>query len=53
MKGKTAKRAVQIKTEHLIHEGKTPQQAYAEAQSMLRAHRLTAKGGYKRVKKRI
>jgi hypothetical protein len=43
--------SVRAKTEHLIHEGKTPEQAYGEAWGMQRAGRLTAKGEYKRVKK--
>ena len=43
--------AVAKKTEILIHEGKSPEQAYAMAQSMKRAGRLTKGGGYKRVKK--
>jgi hypothetical protein len=46
-----APESVRAKTEHLIHEGKTPEQAYGEAWGMHRAGRLTAKGEYKRVKK--
>lgn len=42
--------AVAKKTEHLIHEGKSPKQAYAIANSMQRAGRLTREGGYVRAK---
>lgn len=47
-----ASRAVRKKTEKLIKEGKSPKQAYATANSMKRAGRLTKGGGYKRVKKK-
>ena len=42
--------AVSTKTAILVHEGKSPKQAYAMANAMSRAHRLTASGGYRRVK---
>jgi len=43
---------VRIKTAYLIREGKDPKQAYAEANSMQRAGRLTALGRYVRVGKK-
>lgn len=43
--------SVRKKTEHLIREGKPPDQAYAIANSMKRAGRLTKAGGYRRAKK--
>ena len=47
-KHKMTPKAVAVKTEHMIREGKTPKQAYATAWSMRRAGRLTAAGQYKR-----
>lgn len=49
--GHNTKGAVAKKTAHMIHEGKDPKQAYAIANSMERAGRLTEKGGYIRSKK--
>ncbi len=46
------KHAIGLKTKHLIEaEGKTPEQAYAMANAMSRAGRLTSEGGYVPVKK--
>lgn len=50
--GHNTKGAIAKKTEHMIHEGKDPKQAYAIANSMERAGRLTKEGGYKRVGKK-
>lgn len=49
--GPAAPPSVRKKTKILIHEGETPEQAYAMAWSMKRAGRLTKEGGYRRVKK--
>lgn len=46
------KSAINKKTEHLIHEGKDADQAYAMANSMSRAGRLTKEGGYIRARKK-
>lgn len=46
------KHAIGLKTEYLIHEGKTPEQAYAIANSMSREGRLTPEGHYIRKGKR-
>lgn len=42
------KRAIQLKTRHLIAEGKKPAVAYAEANAMAAKGRLGVRGGYKR-----
>jgi hypothetical protein len=44
------KSRVSKKISHLVDEGVPQKQAVAEALSMNRAGRLTASGGYKRVK---
>lgn len=46
-----AKSAVGKKISKLVHEGKPQKQAEAIALQMQRSGRLTANGGYKRVKK--
>ncbi len=42
---------VNKKTAILIHEGKSPEQAYAMANSMVRAGRVTPQGKYVHVKR--
>lgn len=46
------KHAINLKTEYLIGEGKTPEQAYAIANAMSREGRLTSEGHYVRKGKR-
>jgi hypothetical protein len=44
-------RRVGIKIKHLISEGESKDQAVATAINMERHHRLTKRGGYRRVRK--
>lgn len=48
----TKRTAVSKKISKLRHEGKSQDQAVATAMAMKRRGRLTASGGYRRVKKR-